>query len=523
METKRTLDYRTDLERAMRLAARPERIEALLSDALDALASVIPYDLATVMEFSGVDELKPRMYRGPLARPEIAELRLNLENAPAVKELLHQRKARAFTEADHRESGDIYDDLLALPHGHSCMVVPLYADEEDLGILTLDRVQCETYSDEIVRLGTVYGHLIGLALNYAEQSSVLLRLRAQLQEQNALLLSADPGRSRATDLVEACASPGMREVVRLARQVALSDAPVLITGETGTGKEVLASAIHGWSRRHDRPMTTVNCAALPPSLIETELFGHTKGAFSGAVRDRLGRFQVANGGTLMLDEIGELPLEMQAKLLRVLQEGAFQPVGSDDEVRVDVRIIAATHVNLQEAVSEGRFREDLYYRLCVFPLVVPPLRQRVDDLPVLVEACLDKLQQQTGRGPWTVSGPDLTRLRAHAWPGNVRELYNVLERATIVSGQAGPLHIGALQPGAAEVPTPAAAPGEEPFPSLADMERVHFEAALRRAGGKLYGKGGAAELLGLNPSTAKSRMLKLGLGGARSFKKSLEG
>lgn len=523
MEQTRTVDLTTDLAKAMKLAARPDRIEALLGEALDALAAVIPYDLATVMEFCGADELKPRLFRGALSTPEIKDIRIRLREKPSVKRLIESGKARAFTEHDHRDvDGDIYDGVLNLPHGHSCMVIPLHSDEENVGILTLDRSVCESYSDELVKLGTVYGRLIGLALNYAEQSSLLRQLRSQLEEQNRLLLTDDPGRGRAPALMEACRSPAMQEVVRLAKQVALTDAPVFITGETGTGKEVLANAIHAWSNRHGRPMTSVNCAALPPNLIESELFGHTKGAFSGAVKNRPGRFQVANGGTLMLDEIGELPVEMQAKLLRVLQEGTFEPVGSDHAVRVDVRMIAATHVDLAEAVAKGRFREDIYYRLNVFPIAIPALRDRPLDIPVLVNTCLAKIQQQTGRGPWTISDGYLQQLAEHSWPGNVRELYNVIERATILTGESGHLRIGPLS-GTKKRPAAVAESRDDglAFRTIAELERDHFREALQRAGGRLYGAGGAAELLGLNPSTAKSRMIKLGLGGARDFKKSL--
>ncbi len=521
MKQKKTIDLTSDLEKALQLAARPDRIDALLEEALDALGGVIRYDLATVMELGADGMLRPRVWRGPLSRPEVRDIRVDLGESPNVRQILEKRQARAFTEVDHRDGdGDIFDGLLDLPHGHSCMVVPLQVDDDTVGIMTLDRAVCETYSDEVVQLGTVYGRLMAMALNYAEQSALLRRLHTQVEEQNRILVADDPGRSRAAALVEACPSKAMRQAVRLARQVAVTDTPVLITGETGTGKEVLANAIHAWSTRHDRPMSSINCAALPPSLIESELFGHKKGAFSGAVSNRPGRFLVANGGTLMLDEIGELPVELQVKLLRVLQEGTFEPVGSDHAVRVDVRIIAATHVNLIEAVAQGSFREDIFYRLNVFPIVVPPLRDRPEDLPVLVDSCLDKLQQETGRGPWSVSTTDMQRLSAHSWPGNVRELLNVLERATILSGSSGTLSLPALTrpenigSGPANVDAPSTS-----FPTFEEMERAHFEDALERAGGKLYGPEGAAELLGLNPSTAKSRMKKLGLAGVRQLKK----
>jgi len=328
----------------------------------------------------------------------------------------------------------------------------------------------------------------------------------------------------------------MTLIVRTARAVAAADTPVLITGETGTGKEVLASAIHGWSPRAARPLIGINCAALPANLIESELFGHVKGAFSGATKARIGRFQAANGGTLFLDEIGEMPVELQPKLLRALQEGCFEPVGSDRSLRVDVRVIAATNIDLPRAVAEQRFRQDLYYRLAVFPIEMPALRERPDDIEAIAEGFLEQLARRTGRGPWRLGAGVGARLRARDWPGNVRELINLLERATILS--SGPeleLGLDGDRPsdrggeGGAEADaagvmrgpgrTPSALlEDEQPFPTLRDAERQHIERALERTGGKLYGAGGSAELLGINPSTLRSRMQKLGLGGARAFR-----
>src|SRR5690606_37865212 len=218
-------------------------------------------------------------------------------------------------------------------------------------------------------------------------------------------------------------------LVRVAKQVAASQLPVLIGGETGSGKEVLAQAIHAWSPRSEGPFVKLNCAAIPENLVESELFGHVKGAFSGAAMARRGRFLTANGGSILLDEIGDMPLGAQAKLLRVLQEGTFEALGSDDTIRVDVRVIAATHTDLREAVQNGTVREGLYDRLAGFPIQLPALRDRVEDIPIIASEVLERLAAKTGRGPWTLSNPALERLVAHPWPGNVRELANVLERA----------------------------------------------------------------------------------------------
>ncbi len=288
--------------------------------------------------------------------------------------------------------------------------------------------------------------------------------------------------------------------------------PVLITGETGTGKEVVARAIHGWSRRHSAPFVTLNCATLPEQLIESELFGHRRGAFTGATADRTGRFAAANGGTLFLDEIGEMPVALQAKLLRVLQEGTFESLGSDQTVKVDVRILAATNVQLETAIAEAQFREDLYYRLSVFPIELPPLRERMDDVPVIAASVLRSIALRTGRGPWTLPDATIDRLCAHEWRGNIRELINVLERATILQ-QAGALAVDLPQPGRRSAALPALPDRAEAsrVRTLVEVEREHIESVLARAGGKIYGTDGAAALLGLKPSTLQSRMQRLGL------------
>jgi transcriptional regulator with GAF, ATPase, and Fis domain len=306
----------------------------------------------------------------------------------------------------------------------------------------------------------------------------------------------------------------MKEARARLLRLAQAEVPVLILGETGTGKERLARAIHRWSGRADRPFVAINCAAIPTNLIESELFGHARGAFTGATHARAGRFQLAHGGTLLLDEIGELPLDVQAKLLRVLQEGALEPVGADRTVKVDVRVLAATHVDLPRAIAERRFREDLYYRLHVFPLRLPPLRERLEDLPLLCAAMLAEQSQRTGRRGMRVTDAGIARLRAQPWPGNLRELANALERATIVTPghelDAPAFEFAARDVAAAPVPSDRSGPGPE-FPTLEQAQAAHIRQALRRAGGRIYGPGGAAELLGVKPSTLQSKMKKLGV------------
>jgi PAS domain S-box-containing protein len=343
--------------------------------------------------------------------------------------------------------------------------------------------------------------------------------RARLEQQNRYLQEEIKAAHDFEQIVGG--SPALVEMLADVSRVAPTDASVLITGETGTGKELIARAIHSASRRRDRPLIKVNCAALPAGLVESELFGHEKGAFSGAIARRLGRFELADGGTLFLDEIGELPPEAQVKLLRVLQEREFDRVGGTVPIRVDVRVLAATNRDLLQEVREKRFREDLYYRLNVFPVRLPPLRERRDDIPLLVHFLVTKFAQRIGKHVDGVGGRTMQRLQEYPWPGNVRELENVLERAVILA--TGPT----LDIAPDLLPTPAAPTAEDaeadsdpavgrgppspPLPSLEAVERDHICAVLRHTNWVITGPRGAAKVLGLNPSTLRSRIKKLGI------------
>ncbi|RYZ39983.1 MAG: GAF domain-containing protein, partial [Myxococcaceae bacterium] len=307
-----------DAREIVELAATEEGVGELLRRGLDWLTRVVPFDLATLFLLKE-GRLEAVAARGPLANQAVRKHSLQLADFPSLKQALETRRARAFTEEDHSHGdGDPFDGVLDLPAGHSCMVVPLCAGERCYGVLTLDRVQCETYAQPVVDLVEVYGQMLATALQGAEQRATAERLHRQDHEHAKLLESQLGGDSEG--ILETSLSPVMRDLSRRARQVAETDTPVLITGETGTGKERLARAIHRWSARADQPFVSLNCAAIPAGLLESELFGHVKGAFTGANRDRAGRFQMAHGGTLLLDEIGELPVELQAKLLRALQE-----------------------------------------------------------------------------------------------------------------------------------------------------------------------------------------------------------
>ena len=311
-------------------------------------------------------------------------------------------------------------------------------------------------------------------------------------------------------------SEPLARVLRDIQEVAGTDANVLILGETGTGKELIARAIHRKSHRCEKPLIKVNCAAMPATLIESELFGHEQGAFTGATKKREGRFALADGGTIFLDEIGELPVELQVKLLRVLQEGEFEPVGSSRTQKVDVRVIAATNRDLKQATQVGKFREDLYYRLNVFPIELPPLRERGDDISLLASTFANKFAQRMGRLIEPLSEACIGRLKAYGWPGNVRELQNVIERA-VITARDGRLNLDrALPESAKEMIAEAVLSAETPkrvrtAKELEELERANLMAALEATGWRVAGETGAAQLLGMKPTTLSSRIKALGI------------
>ena len=356
-----------------------------------------------------------------------------------------------------------------------------------------------------------------VAVENDHRLSELVRLREAVEAENRSLLSRLERDDISGSIIGA--ETGLREVMEQIELVRLSDAPVLILGETGSGKEVVARAIHTRSRRGAGPFLRVNCGAIPAELVDSELFGHEKGSFTGAVGERKGWFERADGGTLFLDECGELPPAAQVRLLRILQDGCFERVGGEKPRHVDVRIVAATHRDLPAMVADGQFRQDLWYRLAVFPIHLPPLRDRLADIPALAAHFANRAAKRLGTLPISPTAADIALLVQYDWPGNVRELSAVIERAAILGGGEGlaiERALGVSAPSPTSTP-PTAAPLPSPPPAAASLPTLdeamaqHIELALSRASGRVEGPAGAAALLAINPHTLRSRMRKLGV------------
>ncbi len=401
----------------------------------------------------------------------------------------------------------------------ACIPLPLDEDPEHgrVGCLLMKSAREGFFAEIDPSLLTGVSAAVGLALGNCLAYEEIERLKDRLSAENAYLREEIQSEKDFTEIVGQ--SNAITRVLEEVRMVGRTDASVLVLGETGTGKELVARAIHDSSPRRERPLVKVNSAAISAGLVESELFGHEKGAFTGATRQRTGRFELADGGTIFLDEVGELPLDTQVKLLRILQEGEFERVGASTTRSVDVRVIAATNRDLSEMVAAGTFREDLFYRLNVFPVRVPPLRERNGDVTLLANYFARRIAKKLGVERRQLSAEGLARLEAYHWPGNVRELQNVIERAVIISrgamieidaalGQHAPSPPSAAEASDAPADT---APAPSRGATLEDVERHHIQSVLEAAGWKIEGADGAAKVLGLHPNTLRSRLRKLGL------------
>jgi formate hydrogenlyase transcriptional activator len=475
--------------------------ESLFHAISEALRTVVPFDRAVLYDSeNGVLRtfaLEGRDLRGHAHAPHKEVSRQGTAVGWAFEN--RQPRLRSNLELEPRLPGD---DILLAGGVHSYLIVPLMARGRAIGALLLASFVPNRYSPDDVPLVEEVAKQIALAVDNMQAYEEISRLRSQLEEENRYLQDEIKSDYNFEEIVGQ--SPAIKRVFKAIETVAPTATTVLILGETGTGKELVARALHNVSSRRGKALVKVNCAALPSGLIESELFGHEKGAFTGAVARKIGRFELAHGGTLFLDEIGDLPLELQPKLLRVLQEGEFERVGASDTRTVDVRVITATNRDLEAAVREGRFRSDLYYRLNVFPIRLPALRERKEDIPLLVRYLALRYGARLAKRIPAVSQATMDALQAYPWPGNVRELENVIERAMILS--EGP----ELDLSGSLTTVGGGGVGAD-VRTLEEIQREYICLVLERTGWRVSGDGGAAELLGMKATTLEARMKKLGI------------
>jgi formate hydrogenlyase transcriptional activator len=492
--------------------------EALLGAVSQAMRRVVPFDRAALALY--LPEKHLFRYLGMESRLTSDYFNSGVEFDPTASVSAWVFDHQQPVVRGDLEGEQIYlNDRRSVAEGvRSDCIVPLILRGKSLGTLHVGSASKYQYSRIDAEFLQEVANQVALAVENMKSYEEIATLKARLEEENIYLQEEIRTEHNFEEIVGN--SQPLLEVLRGVEQVAPTDSTVLIFGETGTGKELIARAIHNRSARKDRPLVRVDCSAISAGLVESELFGHMKGAFTGAIERRTGRFELADGGTIFLDEIGELPLEIQAKLLRMLQEHEFEPVGSSRSIRVNVRVIAATNRNLQDAVNSGLYRSDLFYRLNVFPLTVPPLRVRRSDIPQLVAFYLSRSSKKVGKKVDTVSHETMEKLVNYAWPGNVRELQNVIERAVILSPGSALLLNHDLMPDAyssASAPTesvPDLRPspsGAETLSTLEEVERRHITAALEQTTGLIEGPRGAARILGLHPNTLRHRMQKLGI------------
>ena len=434
---------------------------------------------------------------------------LSIESASPPGKVARERKPFLTNDLLAAVRGQVPPELLKFYEEIGVVAAgarPLEFRAELMGVIGM--IGRRPFDPQEFELLGIFADQAAVAIKSAHLFAELERYKQRLQIENAYLQEEIRSERGFEGLVGQ--SSALRAVLRKVKQVAPVETTVLLTGETGTGKELIARAIHELSPRKDRPMIKVNCGAIPQGVVESELFGHEKGAFTGALQRRIGRFELADKGTLFMDEVGELPLDTQVKLLRVLQEQEFERLGGARAIKVDVRLVAATNRDLEVEVTDSRFRADLYYRLNVFPIRVPPLRERPDDIPPLVRHFLAQFQRKLAKSLRGVTPEGMQRLVEYPWPGNIRELQNVLERACVLA--RSPVVDVTIALGGTDRPVPDAIPVvDDRILTLDEHEQQQIRRALDEAGGKIHGPGGAAALLGINASTLRSRMEKHGM------------
>jgi PAS domain S-box-containing protein len=518
---------RKQVEQALENRLRFERLLSDLSARFvkippDRVESEIDYGLRQILEFLQVDRVGLIRSLPDRSGHQITH-GVYSENVPSVpvgvklsrsiypwvyERLAEKHEVVAFSRIDDLPPEANVDKQTYAEWGvRSALDIPIISSGSVVHVIAINSVKSErVWPEELFPRLQLLGEIF---VNALERKQIRLELEKRLREieelkqrlerENIYLQEEVRLLVEHADIVGQ--SVAMKKVLSRAEQVAQTDSSVLLLGETGTGKELLARAIHRMSLRKDRPLVTVSCASLPPTLIESELFGREKGAYTGALTKMIGRFEMADGSTLFLDEIGEIPLDLQSKLLRVLEEGAFERLGSTKPLQVNVRIIAATNRDIEREVKDGIFRRDLFYRLNVFPIVIPPLRERLEDIPLLVRAFVREFQKRMGKEIESIPKKTMQALQSYSWPGNVRELRNLIEHAMILSkGKT------------LEVDVPNRAPSEKDGTGkLEDMERKHIVAVLEKTGWRIGGEGGAAEVLGLVRTTLHAKMKKLGI------------
>jgi formate hydrogenlyase transcriptional activator len=489
--------------------------DALFASAYEAIRRVVAFDRAAFLFYQPESRSLKLLSMKSDAESEFfrvgKEYRLE-ESQISAWVLDHQEvMTRGNLEHEPRTAGE---QRLVEEGIQSYCVVPLVAMGKSIGTFTLWSEARDRYTQADAELLREVANQIAIAIANMKSYEQIKALKGRLEKENVYLQEEIRNVHNFEEIVGS--SPALLSLLRKVDQVAPTDSSVLIYGETGTGKELIARAIHDRSNRKDRPLVKVNCSAISAGLVESELFGHVKGAFTGAFERRIGRFELADGGTIFLDEVGELPLDTQVKLLRVLQEREFEPVGSNKSIRVDVRIICATNRNLHESIKEGKFRSDLYYRLNVFPLHVPPLRERRPDIPQLAMFFLSRYARNLGKRIDGISAAATQKLTSYSWPGNIRELQNLIERALILctgpvleleenlTTISGAFRISDLAPAVARV-------DEQQPKTLQEVEREHIVAVLEQTHGVIEGSSGAAKALGMHPNTLRHRMEKLGI------------
>jgi formate hydrogenlyase transcriptional activator len=518
---------RKQVEQALENRLRFERLLSDLSAKFvnippDRVDSEIDYGLRQILEFFQVDraglmrslpdrsayQITHGVYRDDVPPIPIgAELPRSI-HPWAYEKLVEKHEVLSFSRLDDLPPEANGDKQTYAEWGiRSNLLIPIITGGSGVHVIAINSVRSEQIWPEelfprLQLLGEIFVNALErkqIRLELEQRLREIEELKQRLENENIYLQEEVKLLADHTEIVSK--SLAMKNVLSQAEQVARTDSTVLILGETGTGKELLARAIHEMSVRKDRSLIAVNCASLPPTLIESELFGREKGAYTGAMTKMIGRFEIADGATLFLDEIGELLPELQSKLLRVLEEGSFERLGSTKTLHVNVRIIASTNRDLKQEMKNGNFRNDLFYRLSVFPIVIPPLRERPEDIPLLVWAFVEKAQKRIGKEIDTISKTTMEALQSYSWPGNVRELKNVIEHAMILNKDKS-LRIHLPGPGSLET---------DATQDLQDMERRHIQTVLEQTGWRLSGDGGAAKALGLKRTTLHAKMKKLGI------------